>query len=250
MYLRCLGRSPPDNDYSLPSTSIPSISGTSGKPHSVTPDHRFLSCASCAIRCTWGSTFSHCVVTGDSEGVCSLYGVEEPDANEFSLSGLYYLGSFECGGRPIISLEIIQIGAMYIAVCGLTDGRVMIWNVSESVADFASVVPPSRFVPEYHSSKVSLMYTVPLHKMGVNALSVCINREKEVVIATGGDDQAIGVIVIRTSGLNVTPPSLSLLSHKLFESVSGSTLKGINVMEDYIYVSGYEQRLDMWKIVS
>ena len=83
--VHCLGKYPfVDSTSCVPCT-------TKVEP-SYTPDQRFVSSCAIPIRCKIASGYGHVVVVGDSEGVCSVFGIIEPQGSKEA--NPFFLGSF------------------------------------------------------------------------------------------------------------------------------------------------------------
>jgi hypothetical protein len=162
-------------------------------------------------------------------------------------------------------MGILRDDQNHILVCGLTDGQVLLWDIGDCVSSFSVSPRPSPFRVDVTSSPLCL-HTVHLHRMGVNCLSIEHIRNEpseglglpsslpsktnvnDFLIVTGGDDESIGVILVRLlPGVSNLRDSLSITS-KHFPSMSRSTIKGIAIQRGKVFVSGYDQRLDTWRI--
>jgi len=108
--------------------------------------------------------------------------------------------------------------------CGSTDGKISAWKIGAE--DNSVLLPPTRLVQE-----------LKVHLMGVNTLSV--SREQDnVLIASGGDDQAIGLVTLDST--------YKLLSHRLFPQSCASSIRGVWVGNGIVYSAGINQRLRVW----
>lgn len=227
----------------------------------ATQDHRLLtvSCASgtAAVGATTekgGDIFA--VVLGDSRGVATLL--------TYTDAGCAPLDEFECSNFPLLVSAVVALpGAtlgslVFAGLFGDSNGTVFcyLFEVCLGTRSLLSRV---------------LLATYEAHDMGVNSLTSCsagvgaTGGDVVVVVASGGDDQAL---CVATLGLKPASESASVsrspyrargLSVVRRSGASGSALKGVEfsagirvnsagTMDVPLVAVGYDRRLFLWNV--
>ncbi|KAL3937059.1 MAG: hypothetical protein SGBAC_007755 [Bacillariaceae sp.] len=193
------------------------------------------------------SSRKHLVVAGDSDGCCHLFIVSEDDESERNVSrGILVVA----GDRPILSIDLCQVGSRILVATGNTGGDVLLLDLPSSTTELEhqwdelgeSLKPFS----SYHA-----------HQMGTNAVNALLSPlsnssdATDVCICTGGDDQALGMCKLSFS--TTDNDKLCLVAEpapQVTKELSFSAIKGVKQFwhgnERYLLTVGYSQRLALW----
>lgn len=246
----------------------------------ATQDHRLLttSCVSWNASSNTGVSSDEIfvVVLGDSRGMVTLV------AYTWSTGSCELIDEFECSEFPILVSSVIRLPSAsdnggvsdtqsFVGFFGDSDGTVFSYLFTISLA--TQSLATKTFLGSFEA-----------HDMGVNCIAcsrpIAINNTKinsdadaselTVIIASGGDDQALCVAAVKlrlyrhpaSSSSNEVAPIISptcLLSLLRREGASGSAIKGVdfvaepNVSNDSkvsipLVAVGYDRRLFLWNV--
>jgi NAD-dependent SIR2 family protein deacetylase len=134
-----------------------------------------------------------------------------------------------------------------IAVVGNTAGEVAVWDIPGIAnIDHASLPDSPKCV--YHGNQ-----------LGTNSMSIAFKRSGMspiIVVATGGDDQAISCSILRLTlkdDASLQSPSVVLEQLIMAHESCASAIKGLHIVQDVhsqlrLYAVGYDQRLSLWSV--
>ena len=216
-------------------------------PKHATIDHRINALVSAPL----GNNAAgrHVVVAGDSDGNISIIEVDIAESRCGTLTD-GVAGMPE--RRPILSIDLVSIGwpsrnnskvLDFVMVAGDTSGRIGIWGVTLAQCNVGGV-------PSTTTATPTLIHVLKAHQCGANAISAVIvdrgNSRRDLVIASGGDDQALCVFKCSLSeSFEMTRSTLTLIPN-----ASSSALKSVAYFPDQalLYAVGYDQRLAAWSV--
>jgi len=128
--------------------------------------------------------------------------------------------------KPVLCLGTTSESPGFIC-SGSTDGKINAWRVRPGDPEDVNIKP--------------ILIGIKVHLMGVNAISVS-KVSDELIIVSGGDDQAIGITRLDNSDV--------LRSKRLFPQSCGSAIRGICTNGQRIWSAGLNQRLRVWNITN
>eukprot|EP01125_Pyxidicula_operculata_P013009 TRINITY_DN4287_c0_g1_i2.p1 TRINITY_DN4287_c0_g1~~TRINITY_DN4287_c0_g1_i2.p1 ORF type:complete len:438 (-),score=138.69 TRINITY_DN4287_c0_g1_i2:137-1450(-) len=132
---------------------------------------------------------------------------------------------------------------------------------SSSTSTSSGSATTSKLTSQHHhhqSMKLEPLTSIQSHQSGVDSLSIQVDdHDGSYIVVSGGDDQSIVVSTIKIK----TPPSPSLSSSpssslsfddldirtKSVDTLHTSSIKGIKSIGSYIFASGPDQLLSIWK---
>jgi hypothetical protein len=132
------------------------------------------------------------------------------------------------GERPVRCMSGVRVGDSVLAVLGRTDGSIQVWQLAAAASKSAT---------EPH-----LIFGCQVHRNGVNAVRVAKSQDgKTITLASGGDDQALGLIRLCVS---TAQPEFC----HVVENAAASAIRGIFTDGSTVWAADLNQRLRTWKL--
>lgn len=207
-------------------------------------DQRIISSKSIPIPNN-NNLFLHLLITGNSEGEIEIFGFNE----KFGYLEPLYFSKYK--SRPVLSLDITSIEDIetneiqYILLTGTTDGCITYWNITNIMNEYIEIskICENLTEQEAYSKKpreILPIYNLGIHKMGVNGLTLISHKtnSKCVILCSVGDDQGLSI------------GYWGIINNKIIwygnieqiECIVTSSLKSIDNYNNYILISGYDQK--------
>ena len=222
----------------------------------ATIDHRINTVKAVPLQGTRGK---HIVLAGDSDGNCHIYLVQEDICARHTFGYIKPVGP-----RPILSLDVLEIGPRLLLLIGTTAGEVILWDVPGDSGSFKLTEHGSLDLTAQIA--VHPLGTYQAHQMGTNTIQASVLKREQagdklqfsILICSGGDDQAICVceatLSLQNDGkLSIEKPLLPFIT----KEASSSAVKGVAVFPTggergvaTILSVGYSQRLAAWQYSS
>ncbi|KAI0465088.1 hypothetical protein LJB42_000306 [Komagataella kurtzmanii] len=149
----------------------------------------------------------------------------------------------------IWNVKFLQLGGnLYLLTAG-TDGHVCIWDITYSLYDSGYSLLSGGQIQGHciGGSKLGeLLVKQQIHQSGIKAMDFVQASSTELLIITGGDDNALGLL-----NLTFTPEKstlhLSIVDFK--DSAATSTITGLNVIDSStFFTTSVDQVVRIWKI--
>lgn len=190
------------------------------------------------------------LVTGNSEGEITVYGYDE---RYNVLETLCYSDEIN---RPILSLDIESVEDLsiidcneYLLISGRTDGIINIWNITDIMKEYVEksakrvISNPNEIYNIKPVKMNSILEVNGINKMGVNDITLIKNpmNSKCLIICTVGDDQSLSVGYIGINNKNTIKWYFGGVIERI-ECVMTSSIKSIDNCNEYIFISGYDQK--------
>ena len=188
----------------------------------------------------------HLVVAADSAGQCFLDIVSE-DTCAPPLAGVFV----QVSDHPILSMALLPLLGRILVVFGTTAGAVILYELPGSEVKLRELWPTL-------ATSWKPVASFQAHQMGTNAMSLSAviidGINADVLIFSGGDDQAISVCKFRlgfssvTSSISSGPFSIRTEVHASYSAVKGVfEVQSASKSCKYFVTAGYTQTVALWK---
>ncbi|KAF8980771.1 WD repeat-containing protein 6 [Entomortierella lignicola] len=170
--------------------------------------------------------------------------------------------------KCILQVSHVKVGGGIMMLTAATDGKIAIWDLTSALGEFLSrydadenktVMPHS---PSYgkNKQKVRKVYAQPLaspigevtaHMSGVNSLYVQDLGQEGILAVSGGDDNALTVVLIKASW----NPSLRIIEAQSANVIAsddyahGSAIQAVSMISaSEIVTTSQDQMLSLWSL--
>lgn len=130
----------------------------------------------------------------------------------------------------ILKTHCVKLDSKNILITCTTRGEVALWDVSDGGKD-----------------NLQPFFNITTNKSGVNSLDTRVLTNDEILIATGGDDNTIHLILLK---LQNDLASAQLTSSWLLDSLHSSQITGLCFSDCYLVSASIDQRVSLlkWKV--
>ncbi|KAI8884166.1 WD40 repeat-like protein [Backusella circina FSU 941] len=160
--------------------------------------------------------------------------------NQFSLAGD---GTWHA--KCILQIKHIVIHGRLFFFTSATDGRIAFWDLTDS---FECVTGQDDFENEPKKAAFRLgepIYHYSAHMSGVNALEIVPQKDTHhILIVTGGEDNALTASLFSIQQQQIQP----IGGIFTIPDAHASSITGIKMIDDSIFTTSTDQRLNMWRI--
>lgn len=165
------------------------------------------------------------VFVGCSDAYLRIYNLNIDENAEFKL-----INEVKYHKTCILKTHCIQFENKAILVTCTTRGDTALWDTSKLNND--------NFLP---------FYTTTTNKSGINSITSKLLSNGNILVATGGDDNTIHLIIINIQP-NLTSANLTSSFH--MDSLHSSQITGLCFAEEYLVSASVDQRVSLlkWKV--
>ena len=194
-------------------------------------DHRLM-----ALEARWSGDIA-IVVCGDSSGKLIVWGLRD------DIPLLVPLAICSLHSTPLLSLKLASKFDRLYAVVGCASGDIIVADLTALTHEGESLLKAmneeslraaNRIGQAVCREAVPTRMISSVHNMGVNGL--CVLENDDMTCISVGEDQNIRLT-------SLTDPEDRLA----YSLVSGSSLRSICRVDEYILVTGWEQKVQRWK---
>ena len=175
-------------------------------------------------------------VASSSDGTLSMWALSLSKASPWRFVSVLYSGS--C---PVLALDCVTAadGSTWL-FSGATDGTVAVWDVS-AVMSAAQATPAGQAAPALPELSPSLLLR-NAHQSGVNSLSVARGAADACMLVSGGDDEAVNVIVLEMA------PTCRVACAVRKAGAHASGVKGVWTDGTAVHTVSLDQRVSSWRL--
>ncbi|XP_066452896.1 tRNA (34-2'-O)-methyltransferase regulator WDR6 [Eleutherodactylus coqui] len=131
-----------------------------------------------------------------------------------------------------------------------TDGRIALWDIS------ATIPLADRMLEKDHpdcplQDLGPVCFTIPAHQCGINSLCVQMTKDRQYLVASGGDDNSICVywLILDHTSQDGSREGVQLLRAVSANSAHAAHVTGLRFLRDDLLVSvSVDQRLTLWNL--
>ncbi|GAA5936970.1 hypothetical protein JCM3775_001914 [Rhodotorula graminis] len=182
----------------------------------------------------------HLVIVGYSDGSLKIWG-HDARSSSFSLVARSVEASKCILSVEVVEVELSEVERRWVVVTGASDGLL-------ALRDVTSLVLSSSLPQGAHLSPPSFAFRP--HQSGVNALALSCSKQ-HLMIATGGDDNAlsVGSLELSSSDGPSGPLCARLVEHATLSGAHASSIQGLDFLSPTILASSSaEQRLNLYSL--
>ena len=195
----------------------------------------------------------HLVFSGDSDGSFQLIIISDDITQT---SPILFRHIFTSNARPILSLDVLDLDGVILVCLGNSAGDILIWEIPD-----LSIYSKNKNLENDVEFPSSPLFIYKAHQMGTNGISSIIASSNltsnlvEIVVCSGGDDQALTTAILsysrdefgRYQGL------ITMIQCERLNEANSSAIKSVKLMKNQgdgfrLYSVGYDQRLALWKV--